>query len=313
MPCYSPITAWRSRHVNKTGKRSLVFNEKDGYSDMRLEVPCGRCVGCRIQYSRQWAVRCMHESTLYTQNSFITLTYSPENLPEDHSIHLEHLQKFFKRLRKQIHPRKIRYFACGEYGENKNRPHYHAIIFNYDFPDKRLHTKQNGNLLYRSELLEKVWTEGYSMIGNVTFESCAYVARYVMKKRKGDDNHVDKHGKTNASYYEICDPETGEIHTLNREFCTMSRRPGIGKDWCLKYKTDLDKDFLTIDGKKHKLPKYYDSILEKEDELAMLYRKNKRRREAEKREDDNTIERLQVREKVQIEKMKLLKRNIEEK
>ena len=173
----------------------------------------------------------MHEASLHDDNSFITLTYSPENLPEDNSVHVEHLQKFFKRLRKLIAPTKIRYFACGEYGENKNRPHYHAIIFGYSFPDKRLHTKQNGNLLYRSRLLEKAWPYGYSMIGNVSFESCAYVARYVMKKRKGKDDYVDKNGKTNASYYEICDPDTGAIYVLNREFCTMSRRPAFDRDW----------------------------------------------------------------------------------
>ena len=253
----------------------------------------------------------MHEASLHEDNSFITLTYSPENLPYDQSIHKNELQKFFKRLRKNTNS-KLRYFACGEYGEKNNRPHYHAIIFGYNFPDKYIHTKSNNHVLYRSPTLEKAWKNGHSLIGEVTFESAAYVARYVMKKRKGDDETIDPiTGKTNKEYYQICDKETGEIHQQNSEFCIMSRKPGLGADWLQHYKSDTDKDYITLRGVKMKLPKFYDSILAMEDELAMLKRKGKRKRKALEQNKDNTFERLAVKKHVKQVQIKQLIRPIE--
>jgi hypothetical protein len=264
----------------------------------------------------------MHEAQCHSENAFITLTYAPEHIPSDHSIHKEELQKFFKRLRKEIGV-KIRYFACGEYGTQKNRPHYHAIIFGYDFPDKRVYTKtKNGDLLYRSDTLEKVWTKGYSLIGNVTFESAAYVARYVMKKRKGKNKDDDI-----SEHYRILDEETGEQYQLEPEFCLMSRRPGIGREWLEKFKGDTEKDFITLRGKKMKLPKYYDSIKEQETVIKEMSRitgsnreyspkmesvKNKRREAAELNKEDNTLERLQVKREVKEAQLSNLKRNLEE-
>jgi len=328
MPCYHPITGYRSRYVNQSGKRSIVFSRSEAFSDLPIEVPCGRCAGCRLEYSRQWAIRCMHESQTHTANSFITLTYAPENLPADHSINKQVLQNFFKLFRKKLHkrygsspdplnPKKnipnvpIRYFACGEYGEQRNRPHYHALIFGYDFPDKKLWSKKNGNLLFRSPFLESIWPHGYSSIGHVTFESAAYVARYVMKKRKGPDDLPDKFGKFNDDYYDILDQTTGEVFHVEREFCLMSRNPGIGKKWYQMYGNDTKKDFITLRGNKYKIPKYYDSILEQENELELQYKKDKRRREASKRKSDNTIERLRVKELIKTEQIKLLKRGFE--
>ena len=168
-----PLQGYRAKFVNPTGKRPIVFNPNAGFRDLPVSVPCGRCTGCRLEYSRQWAIRCVHEAQMHEHNAFITLTFDKEHLPDDHSIRKEHLQKFFKRLRKRIGV-DIRYFACGEYGSRNNRPHYHAIIFGYDFPDKYLHTKtRNGDLLFRSPTLEKAWKFGYSLIGHVTFESAA--------------------------------------------------------------------------------------------------------------------------------------------
>jgi hypothetical protein len=321
MACYNPITGWRAKDLNENGKRPIVWKEKHSDGSGEIQLPCGRCAGCRLDYSRSWALRCYHESQMHDYNSFITLTYSPENLPDDHSIHKEELQKFFKRLRKATGKR-FKYFACGEYGESNNRPHYHAIIFGYDFPDKRLHTKtRNGDLLFRSELLERTWTKGFSLIGEVTFQSAAYVARYVMKKRKGKPDQKDKHGKTNEEYYMLLNKETGEVHTLQPEFCIMSRgsgkpedsdiwRYGIAKAWFKKYRGDVEKDFVTLaTGGKYKLPKYYDSILEEEDPIAYMERKEKRKEHINPL--DNTFKRLRVKEEVKNAQINQLKRGYE--
>jgi hypothetical protein len=302
MPCYSPLQGYRAKFVNPTGKRPIVFNPNAGFRDLPVTVPCGRCTGCRLEYSRQWAIRCVHEAQMHEHNAFITLTFDQENLPDDHSIRKEHLQKFFKRLRKRIGA-DIRYFACGEYGTKNNRPHYHAIIFGYDFPDKYLHTKtRGGDLLFRSPTLEKAWKFGYSLIGDVTFESAAYVARYVMKKRKGEQEELDE-------YYKLLDTETGEVHQLEPEFCLMSRRPGIGKTWLEQYKSDTDKDFITVRGKKMGLPKYYDNLLEQLGE-DLQDRKLKRMKSINK--EDQSYERLRTKEKVKKAQITSLTRNLED-
>ena len=234
------------------GKRKIVFNPRDGFSDLPILLPCGQCIGCRLERSRQWAIRCMHEAQLHDENSYITLTYNDKNLPKDGSLNLRHFQLFMKRLRKKT-GKKIRFYHCGEYGEKFKRPHYHACLFGYQFPDLRYFKTINGNKLYTSKYLDSVWTNkngetmGFSTIGNVTFESAAYVARYIMKKINGE--------KAEAHYV---NKETGEI--LKPEYTTMSRRPGgLGAEWLKKYKTDVyPGDFVVVRGKKMKPPKYYD-------------------------------------------------------
>jgi hypothetical protein len=302
MPCFSPITGYRSKYLSKNGKRPLVFNAKDGYTDLPVQIPCGQCIGCRLEYSRQWAIRCVHESQLYEANSFLTLTYNNENLPGDHSIDKREMQLFIKRLRKAT-GLKLRYFLCGEYGDANNRPHYHALIFGYDFPDKLPWSKtRKGDLLFRSKELERIWTKGYAYIGHVTFESAAYVSRYIIKKQKGKDA---------PEYYEIINKETGEIFRQEKEFVLMSRKPGIGAEWLKLYKKDTDKDFITIRGKKMKLPKYYDKYLETLDENDFHERKKERKKKSLKHKDNNTWERLEVRKQCQMAKLKLLTRDYE--
>lgn len=306
VPCYSPLTAWRARYVNPdTGRRPLVFNPSEGFRDLELQVPCGQCIGCRLEYSRQWAIRGVHEAQMHDANSFITLTYSNESLPQNRSVDKPTFQRFVKRLRKAVGVSKLRYFSCGEYGELRQRPHYHAVIFGYDFPDKYPfgHNKQ-GDVLFRSPLLESCWPFGYSSIGQVTFESIAYVARYICKKQKGKDA---------PDTYVLVDEETGEIIAhQQKEFCLMSRRPGIGTSWFEKYGSDTDKDFITLRGQKMSLPRFYDMLIEKqssEDEFAQ--RKGRRRMEAEKRKDDNTLERLRVKERCKEAQLNFLSRDLE--
>jgi hypothetical protein len=304
MPCYKPMEGFRSRDVTKNGKHKITFSRKnalaDGISPMLL--PCGQCVGCRLERSRQWAVRCMHEASLYDNNCFITLTFSDQYLPSDMSLDVREFQLFMKRLRKRF-GEGIRFYHCGEYGEVYGRPHYHAILFNFDFEDKYVWSVNNGHRLYRSPSLEEVWPYGHSSIGTVTFESAAYVARYVMKKVTGDD--AEEH-------YKWTDPNTGEVFDRKPEYTTMSRRPGIAKKWYDQFKDDVyPSDFVVVNGKKVKPPKYYDYLYEHEYPSDLEKIKKGRKANAKKFADDNTRERLVVREKCQLAKLANLPRNLD--
>jgi len=304
MACYHPLKGYKSKTRNPTGKRSIVFNKQEGLTDLPVELPCGQCIGCRLDRSRIWAIRCVHEASLYEQNAFITLTYSPENLPKHGSLVLEHFQKFMKRLRFQNSDRTIRFFQCGEYGEKSQRPHYHACLFNFDFDDKVHWKTVNDEKYYISEKLQKLWGLGHTVTGDVTFESAAYVARYITKKITGPlaDDH-----------YNLIDRKTGEVLAERKpEFVTMSRRPGIARPWYEKYKSDLfPDDFVVIRGKKMRMPKFYSQQYEVSDPKE--FAKIKAEREVAKKEnaDNNTFPRLKVREFIQKEKYKKLKRNYE--
>uniref|UniRef100_UPI0040482461 rolling circle replication-associated protein n=1 Tax=Shewanella sp. TaxID=50422 RepID=UPI0040482461 len=182
MACFYPIKGWRPRLGNK-----IVFNPAHGYADRPVTLPCGQCVGCRLEHSRQWAIRCVHEAQLHQDNCFITLTYNDDYLPENGTLVKRDFQLFMKRLRKK-YPHAVRYYQCGEYGSKTHRPHYHACLFGHDFKDKTLWQKgSDGTPLYISSSLQDLWSSdghsiGFSTIGTVTFQSAAYVARYIMKK-----------------------------------------------------------------------------------------------------------------------------------
>lgn len=316
MPCYHPLKGYRSKTVNPNGKRSIVFSVHQGYRDMPVEVPCGQCIGCRLERSRQWAIRCVHEASLQKHNSFITLTYAPENLPEDGSLKVDHYQKFMKRLRKHaswvrspyhndlLGNGTVRFFHCGEYGERFKRPHYHACLFGLDFKDRELVNERDGVKLWTSESLSRIWGKGFVTIGDVTFESAAYVARYITKKVTGEKA---------LEHYNVIEKETGEILESRRaEYVTMSRRPGIGKGWFKEFRSDVfPGDFVVMRGSKMKPPKYYlgQYEIESPDEFVKL--KGKRKKLAEENKENSTVERLEVRKKVQEYKYKQLKRGYE--
>lgn len=303
MPCFTPLEGWKSRVLNDNCKRQIVFNRKYALDPSAvIKLPCGQCVGCRLERSRQWAIRCVHEASLYENNSFITLTYADEFLPEDRSLKLRHFQLFMKRLRKK-YGADIRFYHCGEYGEKYGRPHYHAIIFNHDFVDKSLWKVINGQRLYVSDDLARLWPFGHSSIGSVTFESAAYVARYIMKKINGDA--ADAH-------YKWIDPETGEVFQRAPEYTTMSRRPGIGSGWYSKFNSDVyPADFVVMNGKKMKPPKYYDGLYERDDRFAFDELKDARAINAATHLDNNTPDRLKVRHEVQLSRLKRLPRNLD--
>lgn len=304
MPCFHPLTAFRSSTSDSRGKYKISFNplSPNVCSDLDLKLPCGRCVGCRLERSRQWALRCMHESTLHSDNCFITLTYAPEYLPEDGSLNVKHFQDFMKRFRKYFVHTKIRFYHCGEYGEKTRRPHYHAIIFGLDLPDRRLWKLNNGVPLFTSEILNKIWGKGFCVIGDVTFESAAYVARYIMKKINGD--MADAH-------YTVVDPETGEVIRLKSEYTTMSRRPGIASRWFDKYKSDcFPHDFIVHRGMKMKPPSFYDRLYEIDDPDAFKLLKRRRQALAKKDVDNNSPSRLNVREEVVNSRINRLIRSV---
>ena len=307
MACYHPISAGLSGYSTNsaTGRvyRRVIFKQNDPDIVQSVSLPCGQCIGCRLERSRQWAMRCMHEAQLHQHNCFITLTYDNDHIPSDQSLHYRDFQLFIKRLRKRYPTTKISYYMAGEYGDNFGRPHYHACIFGLDFHDKKLWKRTtSGSLIYRSSDLEVLWPFGYSSIGDVNFESAAYVARYIMKKVTGH-NAKDHYTETNQ--------ETGEIIKRKPEFNKMSLKPGIGYDWYKKYKNDVyPHDYVIIKGKKVKPPKFYDKKYKSDypyeyDEI--LY---KREINGKLNSEDNTPERLIVKETVQQAKLQKLKRNL---
>lgn len=313
MPCYHPLRAYRSKTVNSdTGKRNIVFNIREAIDDGTLSISCGQCIGCRLERSRQWAIRCTHEASLYDNNCFITLTYNDEHLPPNGTLVKEHFQKFMKRLRRAYPNERVRYYMCGEYGERFQRPHYHACLFNFDFRDKEYFKRSpSGEKLYVSQSLDRLWSDpcskkllGFTSIGNVTFDSAAYVARYVTKKVTGE--------KSFHHYNEI-DYSTGEILSSRiPEYNCMSRRPGIAKEWFTKYLTDVyPGDFVVLRDKKLRPPKYYDSQYELLYPTEMEELKYQRTRNAAKHSANNTLDRRLVREEIQLHKHKLLIRGYE--
>lgn len=286
MACFAPVHGYRAKVVGASGKRAVVFNVQDGFSDLPVVIPCGTCVGCLLERSRQWAIRCMHEASLYAANCFVTLTLSEEYLPAGGSLDKSLFQKFMKRLRKRFPDERIRYYHCGEYGDISGRPHYHACLFNFDFPDKYQWSVRKRLPVFRSPILEKLWPLGQSELGSVTFESAAYVARYVMKKKFGVNAWI---------HYQSVDLETGESSQVEREYTTMSRHPGIGKPWLDKFMSDVyPDDGVVVRGRLMRPPRYYDVQRELVDEPGALETARERRRA--RRAEEETPERLAVRE-----------------
>nr|UXQ88143.1 MAG: replication initiation protein [Microvirus sp.] len=301
MPCYTPLSAWRTTENTANGKKAIVF-KKSANSTTPLTLPCGQCIGCRTDRAQSWAIRCTQEGQLHQQNSFITLTYNSENLPTDGSLIGFHFTDFMKRLRSHYYPQTIRYFMCAEYGENFDRPHFHACLFGLDFLDKEPIKESEGLILYNSPQLDSIWGKGYTSIGALTFETAAYTARYITKKITG---------KGAPDHYTTTCEHTGALIHLTPEFARMSLRPAVGKQWLQHYLTDLyPSDFAIHKGKQIKIPRYYDKIMELNGyDIETI--KRKRKLKARKHLKDNTPERLAVREKCHTLKSTQLTRNYE--
>jgi len=263
----------------------------------------------------------MHEASLYdpTECHFITLTYTDEELRETGptymgknrygqpqlkggSLVVRDWQNFAKKARKRIGP--FRFFHCGEYGDLEGRPHYHAAIFGWKLHDLVAdgQTKSGADARH-SELLEHTWGKGRTQQGDLTFESAAYVARYIMKKVNGR--------KKEEGHYDIVSP-TGEILGEKKdEYTTMSRNKGIGKGWIEKWEKDVyPRDEIIINGKKTRPPKFYDGHYEILNEKEMQKIKGKRAAKGKKRAADNTPDRLKTKEKIILRKTNQYSRDL---
>lgn len=301
MTCYHPMILYKSKNgiSAKSGKTPLVGLNYGGDPTKPVQVPCSKCWGCRLERARQWAIRCMYENQMHKKSCFVTLTYDDKKDGityggEAYTLYPRHLQLFLKRLRKKHGP-KIKFFACGEYGEKKGRPHYHALLYGVDFPDRIPVPTKGEHPLYTSPALEALWTHGDVRIGEVTFESSSYVARYIMKK---------KLGKT-ANYYN----KVGIVP----EFTRMSRRPGIGTTWYEKYQSDVYPHGYCVirGGIKTPPPKFYNSKYELTNPEQYAIIKEAREKEALKRASDNTKSRLATKERIKKCQTKALLRKLD--
>lgn len=283
MPCFHPVSAWQR------SDGTVVFAER-GDILRSLQLSCGGCIGCRVERSRKWAVRCMHEASLHPQNCFVTLTYDDEHCPKDGSLNVRDWQLFAKRLRKSGG---FRFYMCGEYGSRNWRPHYHALLFGRDFDDKLYDRRgSQDDKIYRSALLDSVWGHGFASIGAVTFESAAYTAAYCVDKWTGP-NSDDYYNRINCF---------GVRAVLKPPFNIMSRRPGIGAAWLEKFhRRTYAFDEVIVNGKSTGVPRYYDKLYKRmgseyADRLSDL--KAQREVDALLLRADNTPERLAVRKEV---------------
>lgn len=281
MACYDPVRAVLL--PGPDGKRRLSFDRSSGGKGVSL--PCGSCLGCKLERARQWAVRIMHEAKMHDRNSFVTLTYDDEHLPSGScrcgrpdgpprghvagSVCVDDLQKFFKRLRERIRPSRIRFFACGEYGEKLGRPHYHACLFGW-FPEDAVCVKRAGELsLFSSSMLSAAWGLGFTSVGSLSFDSASYVANYASKQIR--TNKAD---------------EAKRLAGRAREFLVMSRRPGIGRCWYDRFSGDVfPSDEVIVRGRACRPPRYYDKLQDGVDPEGMARIRLRREEAAEQLEE----------------------------
>lgn len=288
MACYHPVpyhqdVSWRQNEKGPEKIRGPVrinpnINAETGY------LPCGTCLGCKARRANDWALRCMHEASLYPHNRFLTLTYDEQHIPANNWLNIRDVQLWMKRLRKSL-PTRIRYFLTGEYGSQTGRPHYHALLFNCQFPDE----KKAGNL-YTAATADELWGMGQVRIGLVTHASAAYCTKYALKSGTG---HPSAEGEP-----------------APKPFSTMSRGGrgkglgGIGSPWLTKYESDLQHGYLIRDGEKTPIPRAYKKKLAPQTQDNIDY--------ARSQEDTRPAEsraRLQAAEQIHRAKLALYNRD----
>lgn len=343
MPCYKPLMAV-DVGTRENGKKVLKFLKGQTFDALKhtderiIPINCGQCIGCRLERSKQWATRCVFEANFHDHNCFITLTFNDKHLNVNQTLVKRDFQLFMKRLRKLIDTKKydpktntyvkrdiplskqkiqhtIKYFHCGEYGSKGQRPHHHACLFNFDFEDKKLWQVRDGIRLYRSAQLEETWPYGFCTIGQVTFQSAAYIARYVMKKWNKDNLSKEE------LYNEMLNSKDAHYQGRLPEYISMSKgrrtkekkSRGIGAEWFYKYKdTDIYNwdQIILSNGVKLKSPRYYDKIFDEIDPVRYSIIKEERIKKA-KQNPDKGLLRLKVKEKIKLSQIKKLRREYE--
>lgn len=256
-----------------------------------------------MKRASDWEIRITHEAQLHTANCFVTLTYARNELPQHGSLSHREYQLFMKRLRK-AHATGVRFYMCGEYGPETQRPHYHACLFGIDFPDKQPTKKSHsGHQMYESKTLDQLWKHGKATIQDLVPETASYCARYIMTKPLGESaKHAHEH----------LDTETGEIIKKRPEYAAMSLKPGIGAQWLNLYRNDVYKhDYVIARNIKRRPPKFYDRKQEQHNPAQFEQLQHQRELNARKTYADQTPERLAVRETVHKAKIQTLSRNID--
>lgn len=323
MPCYSPLRGYQAR----TG--GFTFRKSESHGN-KMVVSCGGCLGCRLDRSRMWASRIVHEASMHDENCFITLTYDREKLPQGWwdkdqwrpgasdraffnpvkqrwdvgaSLCPPDFQKFVKKLRKKLKGRRIKYFHCGEYGKYGpgHHPHYHACIFGYDFHDREFVSEREGITTYTSKELEDIWDHGFVTVGECNYETASYTARYILKKITGV--RADDH-------YMWVDND-GVVSWFKPEYITMSN--GVGKAWYEKFKSDVfPSDEVPVPGKGvfKKAPRYYEDLLEKDDPECLEDIKMRREKHRRENASEYTTDRLYAKYRVKKDQVDQLKREL---
>lgn len=289
MSCYHPIKGFRTAS-------GVVFSElrRDDHLGS-IEIPCGQCIGCRMRRASDWTLRVMHEAQMWDENCFVTLTYGRDKLPPDGNLEHRDFQLFMKRVRAHF-KRPVRFYMCGEYGPLNFRPHFHACLFNVDFRSDRVQAGKSGSgaVFYDSPTLSRLWSHGRVSVQDLTRETAGYCARYIMKKHLGPMTE-----EARAAYV------TGDGVVRRREYAAMSLKPGIGALWFEKYGIQTHRqDFVIADGAKQSVPRYYDRLADRAKRVVMDSVRFERERKARLHVEDQTPERLAVREQVHNARMR---------
>lgn len=294
-------------------------------------IPCGSCQGCRLQDSFNWALRCQLESQEWEHNYFVTLTYSDLMIPQGNfldftgelqntSLCRDHITLWFKRLRKHFKThyghQGLRTFYCGEYGPLTNRPHYHAILFNCPELDLKFERRKGSFDQFTCSDISATWHDprskveyGFHTIQDVSFNTCAYTARYVMKKQKGESVRTQKSfiKEYNASLLPGEDPE---IFPRENHFCGMSRNPGIARQYYDRNKREvycIDKVLYQADYQlfKAKPPRYFDYLydLDFPEEFAEIKEQRKERAKDYSSQLDLQITETQAEHRARVEEI----------
>lgn len=273
MACHNPIPAY----LNTDGSVNFANRKESMGRFGLLTLRCGMCIGCKADHAREWSIRCYHESQLHEDACFVTLTYKDECLPPHGTLNPSDLRNWFKRLRKLVAPKRIRYFACGEYGEKKGRPHYHICLFGFQ-PALRIPVAKSskGNLLFASPEFDQTWTMGHANWAHFETAAARYTAHYTADKIKGYKlDEIDP--ESGLKPYEVLDETTGDIWSLVPEFQRSSNKPGLGIKWLEKnWREIFPADTVVMDGREYPVPKaYWNWLRENKPDMAAIVREKR--------------------------------------